>query len=116
MKDNIEKLIIRQSGNFFTETLIQNQYYNRPEMGGEFMSRNFTGNIEQRDYHNSTQLIIKKDSGAGLHFEITSHRRLRQTTLVYELGLDDLNILEQYIASVKAHMRNYHGDLVVKNN
>lgn len=101
---------IRQSSNFFKRT---NVSFPDKADKGEFQSTSYLKEAGGGVIYKNT-IRVRKNEGAGIEVSIRKHGEKRDVELYCELGKDELELLLEYIESIKDEMKNYSGEIVMQ--
>lgn len=99
----MKKHIVRQSSQIFTETEIDNS-----------MFQHETGITAFDGSQTKTQrFTIEKKYGAGLHISMVKFNKKRIAEFSTEIGLVEIEMLIEFLNSIKSQCRNYSGEIKI---
>jgi hypothetical protein len=111
MEEKIKRKLVRKSGQVYTETLIEKELFgNHQEFSFEsFALHENSAQVGQRS--NASKLTVCK-SGNGLMFKSEKYSKSRVLTHFHSLGLDEIEILIQFLSTIKPTLKNYSGTVI----
>ena len=104
-----KRKIVRQSGSCFSETTIEKELFGE-EM--EFVNESYTKSPGTEDKKGNLSLLTVCKSGVGIVVKIETFTEKRKMTRSQQLGLDELNILLEYIEQIKPTIKNFAGSVI----
>lgn len=104
------KKLVRKSGVYYTETVIEKELF-LPHQEFSFQSYTLQETPSGPCRLNTSKLTVCKN-GNGLMFKTEKFGHKRVMTQYHSLGLDEIEILMEYLSGIKSTLKNYAGKVI----